>query len=406
MNKEKLLLLTLAAVQFTHIMDFMIMMPLGPQLMRLFQIDPGQFSYIVSSYTFSAGIAGFLASFVIDKFDRKKAILFVYGGFTIGTFFCGMASSYHLLLIARMLTGAFGGVSGALVLSIVGDAIPNERRASAMGVVMAAFSVASVFGVPFGLFLATHYSWNTPFIFIAAVGLLINILIVKYIPSITAHLTGSKKLSFEFLGDLFKSRDQLLALLLMIMLMLGQFTVIPFISPYMVANVGFTEKQLTWIYLIGGGVTIFSSPLIGKWADKVGRLKVFTVFIFVSLIPLFGITNLPRVAVPVALCVTTLFFITSGGRTIPAMAMITSSVPGRIRGSFMTINSSVQQLAAGVAALVSGLIVTKDSAGHLHHYSIVGYIAITASLLCLLIAPRLKPAEGVAPAGPAAAEVE
>lgn len=392
MKKEKILLLTLACVQFTHIMDFMIMMPLGPQLMRLFHIMPEQFSYIVSSYTFSAGIAGFLASFVIDKFDRKNALLFVYSGFTIGTFFCGVAPSYELLLIARMLTGAFGGVSGALVLSIVGDAIPHERRASAMGVVMAAFSVASVFGVPFGLFLATHYTWNAPFLFIAAVGTIVVFLITRSVPSITSHLTGNRKISFDFIKGLFKDSNQLRALLVMILLMLGQFTVIPFLSPYMVANVGFTEKQLTWIYLLGGGVTIFSSPLIGKWADRSGKMKVFTVFILISIIPLFLLTNLPPVAIPLALCITTLFFITSGGRSIPAIAMITSSVPAKTRGSFMTINSSVQQLAAGAAALISGFIVTKDSSGKLIHYPYAGYIAIISSLLCLYVASKLKPA--------------
>lgn len=391
MNKEKILLLTLACVQFTHIMDFMIMMPLGPQLMRLFAITPEQFSYIVSSYTFSAGIAGFLASFVIDKFDRRNALLFVYSGFTIGTFFCGIAPNYHLLLIARMLTGAFGGVSGALVLSIVGDAIPHERRATAMGVVMAAFSVASVFGVPFGLFLATHYVWNAPFLFIAGAGLLITFLVSRYVPSITSHLTGNKKISFDFIRGLFREPNQLRALLLMILLMFGQFTVIPFLSPYMVANVGFTEKQLTWIYLLGGGVTIFSSPMIGKWADRAGKLKVFTVFILISIIPLFLITNMPSVAIPVALCITTLFFITSGGRSIPAMAMITSSVPAKNRGSFMTINSSVQQLAAGAAALLSGFIVIENPSGRLLHYPVVGYIAIASSLCCIWIASRLKP---------------
>lgn len=387
------MLLALACVQFTHIMDFMIIMPLGQQLMRLFEIGPDQFSNIVSSYTISAGIASFLSSFVVDKFDRKKALLFVFSGFTIGTFLCGISPNYHILLFARMFAGAFGGVSAALILSIIGDTIPHERRASAMGVVMAAFSVASVFGVPFGLFLANKFSWNAPFLFIAGAGIVIVFLILKFIPSITTHLTGDKKLSFEFLTGLFKDNNQLRALLLMILLMLGQFTVIPFISPYMVSNVGFTEMQLTWIYLLGGGVSIFSAPLIGRWADKAGKFKVFSIFIIISIVPLFLITHLPRVAIPLALSVTTLFFITSGGRSIPGMAMITSSVPARTRGSFMTINSSVQQLAAGLAAYVSGRIVVKQPNGELLNYGWVGVIAIVASLFCLLVAYRLRPAE-------------
>jgi predicted MFS family arabinose efflux permease len=394
MNKnDRLLLFALAAVQFTHIMDFMIMMPLGPQLMRIFEINPQQFGFLVSAYTISAGIVGFFGAFFIDRFDRKKALLFVYSGFIIGTFACGVSPSYHFLLSARILTGAFGGVSGALILSIIGDTIPLERRASAMGVVMAAFSVASVFGVPFGLFMANEFSWHAPFLFIGIVGAVVVGLITIALPSLNKHLQSKQDrlAPVEILSDIFKDRNQKQALLLMVFLMFGQFSIIPFISPYMVANVGFSEHDLTYIYLFGGLLTIFTSPMVGKAADKYGKHRIFTIFVLISLIPIIGITNMPIAPVALVLVITTLFFICAGGRMIPAMALITSTVPPKSRGSFMSINSSVQQLSSGLAAFIAGAIVTKDSStGQLQNYSIVGAIAVCASLLCIFLAKKVQ----------------
>ena len=190
MTKEKILLLTLAVIQFSHITDFMILMPLGPQLMDSFNILPSQFALLVSTYTFSAGTSGFVGTFFIDRFDRKKAILTMAAGFALGTLACGFAQTYYSLLITRSITGLFGGVMGALILSIIGDAIPNERRASAMGMVMAAFSVASVIGVPAGLFLADLSDWHMPFIVLGGLALLTLIPMAIYIPSMTDHISS------------------------------------------------------------------------------------------------------------------------------------------------------------------------------------------------------------------------
>ncbi|MES2836132.1 MAG: MFS transporter [Bacteroidota bacterium] len=399
LKNEKLVLFSLALIQFTHIMDFMIMMPLGPQLMRIFEITPAQFGLIVSAYTFSAGIFGFLGAFFIDRFDRKAALLFIYSGFIIGTLACAVAPTYHWLLAARVFTGMFGGVAGALILSIIGDAIPNERRASAMGIVMAAFSLASVFGVPFGLYMANKFSWHAPFLFIGCIGFAIIALISFVIPSMRNHIVAKldRPGPLKVITNVTTNPNQLRALLLMFLLMLGQFSVIPFLSPYMVANVGFTEADLTYIYLIGGFVTIFSSPMVGRLADKIGRFKVFTLFVIISLIPLFGITNMPKVEMPYVLVITSIFFICAGGRMIPASTMVTSSVLPKQRGSFMSINSSVQQLSASLAAFIAGLIVQKNAAGELVNYNYVGYIAIAASLLAILVASKIKVVDEVKP---------
>ncbi len=389
-TKERLLLLTLAAVQFTNIMDFMIVMPLAPQLMRLFGITPQQFALIVSSYTISAGITGFFGAFFIDKFDRKTTLLTAYIGFTIGTLACAFAPNYAFLLSARILTGMFGGVIGAIVLSIVGDAVPIERRGAAMGVVMASFSLASVFGVPVGLYLATLWSWHAPFFFLAGIAALACVVIFFVVPNMRGHITKKHTNPFNILANIAGNRSQLFALLLMFLLMIGQFGVLPFISKYMVANVGFTEKQLTYIYIFGGAATIFTSPLVGKLADRFGNKRIFAIFIIISFIPLFLITNMPKIAIGWVLLVTTVFFVTSGGRMIPATTMITATVSPQNRGSFMSINSSVQHISAGVGSFIGGSIVTEGIDGKLQNFPVVGYIAIVTSLIAIAVSSQLK----------------
>jgi predicted MFS family arabinose efflux permease len=397
LNKEKAVLFLLAAIQFTHIVDFMIMMPLGPQLMRLFNISPAQFSWLVSSYTFSAGIMGFLGAFVLDRFDRKKVLQVIYIGFTLGTFACAFAPSYYWLMAARILTGAFGGILSATSLAIVGDLIPEQRRASAMGIVMTAFSLAGVLGVPIGLYLASHWSWHAPFIGLGTTALIIFVLIQLVVPSMRIHLSSERKKEspLQILRNVTGNKNLMFALCTMTFLMLGQFTVIPFISPYMVSNVGFAEEQLPYIYFLGGLCTIFTVPLVGKLADKRGKYKIFSWAIFLSVIPILLLTNLPQTSIYVALLVTTFFMITIGSRGIPAQAMITSTVKPQQRGSFMSFNSSVQQLSAGLASIISGLIIHKTESGALENYGWIGLLAATCSIIALWFASKLKNAEGI-----------
>lgn len=392
MLSEKLILLLLASIQFTNIMDFMIMMPLGPQLMRLFAINPQQFSIIVSSYTFSAGFFGFLGAFFIDKFDRKRSLLFTYIGFTIGTFACALSPTYTFLIFARIFTGAFGGLLGAMVLSIVGDLIPFQRRGAAMGTVMAAFSMASVFGVPFGLYIATKFSWHAPFLFIGFFGIFITALISLYIPSMRSHIKDKtiKVNPFDVITDIIANKNQLLALLLSSLVIFGHFIIIPFLSPYMVSNVGFTEAQLTYIYLLGGGATIFTSPIVGKICDKYTSRKVFTIAALASTIPVFMLTNMPKLQVAYVLIVTTMFFILGNGRMIPSQTMVMSAVTPESRGGFMSISSSVQQFTTGLASFVAGSIILKTSSGTLDNYQYVGYISVIVTLLSIIIARKVK----------------
>ena len=387
----RLFLFTLAAVQFTHIMDFMIMMPLGARLMEAFEINPTQFGMLVSAYTFSAGLVGFFAAFYIDKFDRKKAMLFLYAGFTVGTLACALSESFYVLLLARILTGAFGGITGTLVLALVGDAVPLHKRATAMGIIMSAFSVASVVGVPFGYFLADLWTWQAPFYLIAFLGIFITFFIYKYLPSLTTHMESKdREKKLEILTNIRKDKNRQTALLFTVFLMLGHFAVVPFIAPYMEKNVGFEGTQITLIYLIGGLFTLFTSPIIGKWADKFGHAKLYTIFGALTLIPIFLITQMPPSPIYIALTVTSIFFITSTGRYVPAQTIITSAIKPENRGSFMSINNAVQQLSAGIASYIGGVIIAESATGEILNYDMVGYLAIALSAVALLLGRRIK----------------
>ncbi|MEM9919847.1 MAG: MFS transporter [Bacteroidota bacterium] len=392
MNREKLLLFTLALVQFTHIIDFMIIMPLGKQFMEIFDISPQQFSWIVACYAFSAFLTGILSAMFIDRFDRKKALLFVYVGFTIGTFCCAAADSYYLFLAARSLTGAFGGVLGALVFAIVADAVPYERRASAMGIVMTAFSVASVVGVPAGIYLAATFNWRAPFLVTALVSTVVALLIWRSTPSLTGHLDGQANTS-NSLGNLVRigtDANQVTALLFTLILILGHFTIIPFIAPYMQLNIGFSDYEVTFIYLIGGILSAFLLPLVGKLADRFGNIHIFTLASIGALFSIFAITNLPVVTKVIALCVTSSFFIVASGRSVPAMTMVTAVVKPEQRGSFMSIRSSINELGLALSSFIAGLIVVEQPNGNLANYQYVGYIAIFMSVVAVLFARRLR----------------
>ena len=258
--RELPLLLTLAAIQFTHIVDFMIIMPLGPQFMRLFAIGPQQFGFMVSAYTFAAAASGFVAAFWIDRFDRRRALLWLYAGFIIATALCGVALDYYLLLMARIVAGIFGGVLGGLTFAIVADLVPYTRRATATAVVAAAFSLAAVAGVPLSLWIAAHYSWRAPFLVLAAFSVLVGLTAMRLIPPLSAHVVaGARRRPVEQLRAIFGVPNHRRAFALIIVLMCSVFTVVPFIAAYNVANVGVAEVDLALIYFAGGATSLVTA---------------------------------------------------------------------------------------------------------------------------------------------------
>lgn len=414
--KERLLLLTLTAVNFTHIMDFMIMMPLGPQLMVLFDITPQQFGFAVSAYAITAGFTSFAAAFFVDRFDRKSMLLFAYIGFVVGTFSCAFAPTYALLVAARVLAGLFGGMIGAQVMSIVSDTFEYERRGRAMGSLMTAFSLASVIGVPGGLWLAARYSWHAPFLVVGGLGVIIVGMIVSLIPPMTKHLAGMANAQvtklqtphsapqtslpaearsakegspFQVLTNIAQSPRQQWALVFSAVLMVGHFSIIPYIAPTLVGNVGYSQDNIFLIYLVGGLLTIFTSPLVGRLADRRGKYPVFAVFAVLSLVPVWLITHLWPAPLWAVLTIAGIFFILVNGRMVPMQAMVSNVVPPQQRGGFMSINSSVQQLASGLAATIGGAIIVKTADGRIEHYGWVGYLAMALIVASVFLAKKV-----------------
>jgi predicted MFS family arabinose efflux permease len=389
-RQEMILLYALAAMQFTHILDFMIVMPLGPRLMDIFKITPSQFGLIVSTYTFSAGGFGLVAAWFIDRFDRKTALLWLYAGFGLGTVACAFAPSFAFLVAARFIAGGFGGVASATILAIIGDAIPPTRRGAAMGTIFSSFSLASVAGVPAGLFLANHLGWHAPFFLLGGLSLAILILAGMILPVMRDHMAKVKTKPWVDMRVIVGKANHWRAFGLTIFMTMAGFMVIPYISPYLVSNSGLTNEQLPLIYLCGGAATFFSMRWLGKISDRIGLLKVFTVTSLLAIIPILTLTNLPHVPLWVALSVTTCFMILASGRFIPGMAMVTNSVEGRYRGGFMSLNSALQQFASGLAAIISAAIIARNAEGRLLNYGYIGLLGAVSIFVSLYLAKKLK----------------
>jgi len=389
--REVVLLVTLAGIQFTNILDFMILMPLAPALMRLFEIDPRQFGLLVSAYTFAAAASGFVAAFWIDRFGRKRALLTMYAGFIVATALCGFAPSYELLLAARIVAGIFGGVIGALVFTIIADVVPYARRARGTSFVSAAFSLAAVAGVPMGLWFSALYSWRAPFLALAVLASLAWLNALRIVPSLDAHLAGGERRKpAAQLRAVFGVANHLRAFAFMIVLMTSVFMVVPFIAAYNVANVRVLEAELPYIYFAGGLATLFTAPFIGWLADRYGKQRLFTILAFISIVPIVVMTHLPPLPLAGAVAASVLFFVFVPGRFGPAMALVTGSVAPRLRGSFMSFNGAVQQLGAGAASLAAGLIVGRDAGGALTGFDWAGWCAVAATLLAILLARYIR----------------
>jgi predicted MFS family arabinose efflux permease len=376
----------LAIIQFTIIVDFMVLNPLGYILMPALEIKPSQFALVVSAYALSAGASGLLAAGFADRFDRKKFLLFFYSGFVLGTFFCAMAPSYELLLVARIVTGLFGGVIGSVSMAIITDIFPLEVRGRVMGFTQMAFAASQILGIPLGLVLAINFGWHSPFWMIAVFATLVGVVILIYMKPVTSHLDSrSEKRAFTHLWHTVKTPSYLQTFLAMMLLATGGFMLMPFGSDFATHNLGLHEDQLPYLYGITGVFTIIAGPLIGKASDKVGK---FTMFLWGSLLTMamvliythFGTTSLWLV-----ITISVIMFMGITGRIISASALMTAIPEPKDRGAFMSINSSMQQLAGGVASYCAGLIVFRRPDGKLDNYDILGYVVCAAMIVTLVM---------------------
>lgn len=376
----------------------MIMMALGPQLTRSLHITTNEFSLLLSSYTFAAAASGLLAATYIDRFDRRKLMLVLYVLFILATLGCSLAPTYSALLFARATAGAFGGILGAMVQTIVADLIPFARRGKATGMVMTAVSIASVAGVPLGLFLANHIpmlGWRAPFFFIVLLSGVILSIGYKLLPSLTGHLNQPRQ--GHILTRIYtvaKDRHHLKAYAFLALTVTAGFAVIPYIALYVTANVGMPETFLSLMYLCGGAATFFTSQLIGRMADKCGKPVVFRWVALASFGPILVVTHLAPAPWWVVLASTTLFFILVPGRLVPGMAMVSAVALPQVRGTFMSLASSLQMLSVGMATLISGTIITRSAEGQILHFNIVGYFALACGILSVWLGRQLRVAPG------------
>lgn len=390
-HSERIYVLILAAIQIAHVLDFVIMMPLGTKFMSVFQISPVQFSTLVSAYTISAGLVGFLGALYADHFDRKKYLMFNFSGFILGTFMCAIAPNFSSLLLARIMAGAFGGILNACVFSLVADLIPFQRRGDAMGVVMSAFSIASVAGVPIGLWIANAFDWHAAFYFICILSIIFWWAAFFVLPVVRPDSEPRKfNENIRHMKNILRHRDYLESFLFTSILAFSIFMIVPFIAPYMVKNVGMSEADLPLIYLIGGIGTIVTARVVGKLCDRIGSYKVFRVVAVISVFPILLLTNLPPTALWIALAATSGFSMFGSARFIPAMTMISAVVTPQQRGTFMSLENSSRQLSSGLASQVAGIIMGSTAAGALTHYNLVGLLSIVCSLFSIYIAFRIN----------------
>jgi predicted MFS family arabinose efflux permease len=402
-NYQKLIIAVLAFLQFTIILDFMVISPLGAMIMPALRVTPSQFGILVSVYAFSAGIAGLLASGFTDRFDRKRLLLFFYVGFVAGTFLCAIANSYEFLLAARMVTGLFGGVIGSIVFAIATDLFEYRLRGRVMGVVQTAFAASNVLGLPIGLYIANRWSWHAPFFLIVGVSTAVGVVIVIFMRPIDAHLKLHPDRSplHHFLHTISTPR-YLQGFAATILLATGGFMLLPFSSAFTVHNVGVPIDRLPLIYMVTGVCSMVAGPLIGRASDSIGKFAVFALGCAFTVVMVVIFTNLGVTPIGIVILVNVLLFIGVSSRMIASSALISAVPQLADRGSYLSISSSLQQISGGVAAAVGGMIVKETPSGALEHFDVVGYVIVVTTLLTLFmmyfINRRVESLAAVAPA--------
>lgn len=381
----------LAFLQFAVILDFMLLSPLGAIIMPALSINSVQFGLVVSAYAFAAGASGLLTAGFADRFDRKRLLLFFYSGFILGTVWCGLAQSFESLLMARIVTGLFGGVIGSIVLAIATDLFEPQLRGRVMGFIQTAFAASQVLGIPIGLYLSNHWNWHVPFLAMAAMGAVGGLLVAWLMKPIADHLNiPQERSAFGHLLHTVIEPRYLLAFVTVTFLATGGYMLMPFSSAFTVNNLGISLASLPTIYLVTGVATIFVGPLVGRAADAFGKLPVFLTGTALTIVMVLIYTHLGPTSLPVVIAVNVALFVGIFSRMIPFQALMTQVPAQNQRGSFNAINASIQQLSGGLASLVAGHIVQVSADGKILHYDIAGYIVITTSLLTAFMLWRLQ----------------
>jgi predicted MFS family arabinose efflux permease len=389
---QKLVIFLLAITQFTVILDFMVMSPLGDMLMKSMNLKPSAFGVAVSAYAFSAGISGLLVGGFADRFDRKKLLLFFYIGFIVGSILCGLAHTYPLLVAARIITGLFGGVIGSISMAIVTDIFALQQRGRVMGFLQMGFGASQVLGIPIGLYLANLWGWEMPFFMVASLAVIIAVIIMLKLQPITKHLAlQHDKSAFLHLWHAVAKKDYRVGFAATALLSIGGFMMMPFGSAFAINNLHVSTQQLPVLFMISGVSSLVIMPLIGRFSDKVSKFKLYLGASVWMMVMCVVYTNLSAIPFYGVVIFNILMMMGVMSRMIPSSAL-TSAVPDMAdRGAFMSINSSLQQIAGGVAATASGMIVVQASKGApLQHYNVVGYVIVVISIISIFLMYRVS----------------
>ena len=385
---QSALVALLAFVQFTIIIDFMIMSPLGAIIMPALNITAAQFGVAVSAYAFSAGISGILAAGFADRFDRKRLLLFFYVGFTLGTTLCALAPTFHVLLLGRIVTGLFGGVMGSIVLAIVTDLFALRLRGRVMGFVQTAFAASQVLGIPVGLFLSNHWNWHVSFAALVGLSIAGMIAVVLLMKPVNGHLLLKQDTNaFRHLIATVGQPRYTLAFAVTTLLATGGFMLMPFGSAYTVNNLGIDIAHLPTIYLVSGLFSIFTGPLVGRASDAFGKFPTFAFGSAVSIVMVLIYTHLDylgHATLITVIVVNVLMFVGIFSRMIPSQALISAIPEPSQRGSFSAVSASLQQLSGGLGSVLAAAIIAQNADGSLRHFDWVGYIVVATTLTSLV----------------------
>ncbi len=389
---QKFMIVIIALLQFTVILDFMILSPLGDILMKSMNMSTSQFGSVVSAYAISACVSGFLAAGFADKYDRKKLLLFFYVGFIAGTIFCGLATSYETLLLARIVTGIFGGVIGSISMAIITDIFSLAQRGKVMGFVQMAFAGSQILGIPIGLLIAAQWNWHATFFMVVILSLIIGIGVVLKVKPLTGHLNShTQNDPIQHLLSTIQKKEYRVGFMATALLSMGGFMLMPFTSAFIVNNVGIAQTKLPIIFFCTGISSIIIMPLIGKLSDKIDKFKLFTGGSVLACIMIVIYTNLTPVPIWEVVIINMILFMGIMSRMVPATAL-NSAVPDMAdRGAYMSVNSSLQQLAGGVAALFAGLVVVqKSKTSPIEHFDTLGYVMVGFVMLCVYLVYRVS----------------
>ena len=389
-NYQKFVIAILAFLQFTVILDFMVLSPLGAILMDQLAIEPSRFGLVVSAYAFSAGISGLLTAGFADRFDRKKLLLFFYSGFMLGTLLCALAPNFHFLLIARIITGLFGGVINSIGFAIITDLFTLEYRGRVMGFVQMAFSASQVLGLPIGLVLANTYNWHAPFWFIGGIGIAVGAIIAVYMQPIREHLKEASPGSpTKHLFTTLTKPSYVQAYIATGLMTTGGFMLMPFASAFSVHNLGLTLEQLPLLYGVTGVFNIALGPLIGKWSDRYGKYLFFAIGTGISLTTILYYTHLGLSPLWLVIIVNVVLFLGITARRISGSALMTGVPAMTDRGAFMSVSSSIQQFSGGIASTIAGMIVLQQDNGPLQRYDVLGYVVSCTMVLVAILMGRI-----------------